>query len=208
MPSFRARHYLLLCFEKQLSTPDVANYSMFLVGFTSLVCGGASNYTAANNISWTTDDAYAPPSKPFNIPTNPGSLQTLRSFPTDPRSPHGRICYSSLIPSGLNLVRATFTYRNYDTLNQPPVFAISIGATKSSTVNLTSQDPWVEEIILNATEPQAFCLIAVSGAPVISLLELRPLPLGAYSHTSPSLGVMLRKLYRINCGSRPHNTTR
>lgn len=77
-----------------------------------------------------------------------------------------------------------------------------------STINLNVQDPWVEEIILNADQEQAFCLIAMDGIPVISLLELRPLPPRSYNRASSSLGVALKKVYRIDCGSEAMKITR
>ncbi|XP_024391724.1 probable LRR receptor-like serine/threonine-protein kinase At5g48740 isoform X1 [Physcomitrium patens] len=178
-------------------------------GFTSLVCGAPSDYISqSDGISWTSDTAFAPPiSKTFSLPSN-SSLRTLRSFPPDASRPSGRSCYSILVPFGLSLVRATFTYGNYDTLNKPPVFGVSIGATMFSTINFNTQDPWVEEMILNAAEVQTFCLISMDGIPVISLLEFRPLPPGAYNHASSSLGVALKKIYRIDCGSEAMKNTR
>ena len=179
-------------------------------GFTSLVCGpNYSRYTSNNGILWTSDADYAPPSQTFSINSHmQHSLQTLRSFPPDVSSPSGRSCYRLLVTPGLSLVRATFTYSNYDSLNQPPMFGVAIGPTLYNAVDLALRDPWVEEIILNATESQAFCLIAMTGTPVISLLELRRLPPGAYSHASPILGVLLRKIYRLDCGSDSQTTTR
>ncbi|CAK9871388.1 unnamed protein product [Sphagnum jensenii] len=89
------------------------------------------------------------------------------------------------------------------------MFGVSLGATLYSTVNLALKDPWVEEIIYNATDSRTFCLVAMVEAPVISLLELRPLPSGSYRRADPSYGgTMLRKVYRINCGSRPSESVR
>ncbi|XP_024371320.1 probable LRR receptor-like serine/threonine-protein kinase At5g48740 isoform X5 [Physcomitrium patens] len=178
-------------------------------GFVSFMCGASSDYfSQSDGISWTSDAAYAPPiSKAFSLP-NQASLLTLRAFPPDASSPSGRSCFSNLVPPSLSLVRATFAYGNYDSLNKPPVFGVSIGATMYSTINLNVQDPWVEEIILNADQEQAFCLIAMDGIPVISLLELRPLPPRSYNRASSSLGVALKKVYRIDCGSEAMKITR
>lgn len=173
------------------------------------MCGAPSDYLSQiDGISWTSDAAYAPPiSKNFSLAGH-SALRTLRSFPPDMSSPSRRNCYGDLVPDGLSLVRATFTYGNYDALNNPPVFGVSIGATMYSTVDFNMQDPWVEEVILNATEVQAFCLIAIKGIPVISLLELRPLPSGSYNHASSSSGVLLKKVYRLDCGSDAMTFTR
>lgn len=179
-------------------------------GFTSLVCGASSDYISeSDGIVWTSDVAFAPPISKNSSLTSHSSLRILRSFPPDASSPSGRNCYSNLVPAGLSLVRATFTYANYDGLNTPPVFGVSIGATMHSTVNFNIRDPWVVEVIQNATEAQAFCLIAIVGIPVISLLELRPLPPGSYNHAlSSSVGVLLKKVYRIDCGSDAMTSTR
>lgn len=164
------------------------------------------------------DDAFAPPGSqtvslntstapPFSVPP----LHSLRFFPPDKdRSPTaGRNCYSLPIPPGLNLVRSTFYYGNYNGARLAPMFGVSLGATLYSTVNLALKDPWVEEIIYNATDSRTFCLVAMVEAPVISLLELRPLPSGSYRRADPSYGgTMLRKVYRINCGSRPSESVR
>ena len=173
------------------------------------MCGAPSDYLSqSDGIVWTSDASYAPPiSKNFSLMSFP-SLRTLRSFPSDASSPSGRNCYSNLIPAGLSLVRATFAYGNYDSLNKPPVFGVSIGATMYSTINFIMRDPWVEEVILNSSEAQAFCLISISGIPVISLLELRPLPPGSYNHAWSSPGVLLKKVYRMDCGSDAMKSTR
>uniref|UniRef100_A0A7I4ABQ0 non-specific serine/threonine protein kinase n=1 Tax=Physcomitrium patens TaxID=3218 RepID=A0A7I4ABQ0_PHYPA len=197
------------CAARSCECTDRLKLFANLLGFTSLVCGAPSDYISqSDGISWTSDTAFAPPiSKTFSLPSN-SSLRTLRSFPPDASRPSGRSCYSILVPFGLSLVRATFTYGNYDTLNKPPVFGVSIGATMFSTINFNTQDPWVEEMILNAAEVQTFCLISMDGIPVISLLEFRPLPPGAYNHASSSLGVALKKIYRIDCGSEAMKNTR
>lgn len=73
-----------------------------------------------------------------------------------------------------------------------------------SLVNLTKLDPWVEEFIWRVQKGALrFCLhsLANGGFPVISSLEMRPLPDGAYSSNLDGLGgSLLRKRFRINCG--------
>ncbi|CAK9274201.1 unnamed protein product [Sphagnum jensenii] len=103
--------------------------------------------------------------------------------------------------SSIFLVRATFEYQNYDGLNDPPMFQVALGPTNLSTVDLTANDPWVVEVIYNATETQAFCLIRQMGTPVISSLEVRPLLDATYANAQASSTTMLRTLYRINCGA-------
>jgi len=96
-------------------------------------------------------------------------------------------------------------YKNYDRLGKPPVFSVSLGTAITSTVNLTGNDPWIEEFVwpVNYKDTLSFCLHSAphGGSPVISSLEVRPLPRGAY-HTGmrdfPNNS--LRKAYRINSG--------
>ncbi|CAM6048068.1 unnamed protein product [Sphagnum compactum] len=178
-------------------------------GFVSLACGASGNFTSGNNILWMSDEVYAPPGGiPATIAKN--KLGTvLRAFPADNKTTNNRpvserICYSLPIPfnpPGIFLVRATFEYQNYDGLNEPPMFRVALGPTNLSTVDLTANDPWVVEVIYNATETQAFCLIRQMGTPVISSLEVRPLLDATYANAQASSTTMLRTLYRINCGA-------
>lgn len=74
----------------------------------------------------------------------------------------------------------------------------------SAVVNLSQSDPWVEEFVWKVVgETLPFCLISIPGQgfPVISSLEVRPLPARAYGAGSEELSdSLLRKRYRINCG--------
>lgn len=95
-------------------------------------------------------------------------------------------------------------YKNYDGLGKPPVFSVSLGTAVTTTINLAHTDPWIEEFIWPTDKdvlPLCFHSIPNGGFPVISSLELRPLPLGAYtSALGDSTNKLLRKSYRINCG--------
>ncbi|KAK6141288.1 hypothetical protein DH2020_024972 [Rehmannia glutinosa] len=74
----------------------------------------------------------------------------------------------------------------------------------TTTVNLAHTDPWIEEFIWPANKdvlPLCFHAIPNGGFPVISSLELRPLPQGAYSSAlGDSNDKLLKKSFRINCG--------
>ncbi|KAM0944159.1 putative protein kinase RLK-Pelle-LRR-I-1 family [Dioscorea sansibarensis] len=103
------------------------------------------------------------------------------------------------------LVRPTFLYKNHDLRNQPPWFAISLGTAITAVVNLTVSDPWVEEFILLVRKKVVvFCLLSIpsGGSPVISSIEVRPLPDGAYGAglSGDRWNHLLRKRFRINCG--------
>lgn len=96
-------------------------------------------------------------------------------------------------------------YKNYDGLGRPPAFSVSLGTAISSTIiNLTTADPWTEEFIWPINKDTiSFCLHSIpdGGLPIISSLEIRPLPQGSYkSGIGESPYKLLRKFYRINCG--------
>ncbi|KAJ1427972.1 Serine/threonine-protein kinase, active site [Sesbania bispinosa] len=104
----------------------------------------------------------------------------------------------------LVLVRAKFVYKNYDGLGKPPRFSVSIGTAIAATINLAEHDPWNEELLWTVNKDTLpFCLISIpkGGSPVISSLEIRPLPQGAYTSGIEDFpNKLLRKTYRIDCG--------
>ncbi|KAG6657657.1 probable LRR receptor-like serine/threonine-protein kinase At5g48740 [Carya illinoinensis] len=166
-------------------------------GFLSISCGGTTGYTDSSNISWIPDDEYV---STGNITAS--FSDPIRFFPDT----QGRNCYRVPVinASSLVLVRAQFLYRNYDGRGKPPAFSVSLGTAITSTINLTTNDPWTEEFIWPVSKDTlSFCLHAIpdGGSPVISSLELRPLPQGAYaSGVGDFPNKSLRKSYRINCG--------
>lgn len=127
----------------------------------------------------------------------------IRFFPDS----RGRQCYKLPVKKkdlSSVLVRANFVYRNYDSQNSPPAFHVSIGRRITTTVDLRTNDPWIEELVWPVNEDSLMlCLLAVKGRgiPVISSLEVRPLPSGAYRNSlEGSPNVVLRRSYRINSG--------
>ncbi|RZC62300.1 hypothetical protein C5167_024069 [Papaver somniferum] len=177
-------------------------------GFLSLYCGRTSGFTDSSNISWVPDNAYVTTTNTTNLnfmDVSSSSWIPLRFFPN---SNDVRACYKlpmqNMSQSDQVLVRPQFYYKNYDGLQKPPVFWVSIGRANVATVNLSSSDPWIEEFIWPVTKDTlSFCLHALPGGgfPVISRLEIRPLPQGAYKiGMTDSLNKSLRKKYRVNCG--------
>ncbi|KAG4188921.1 hypothetical protein ERO13_A08G194800v2 [Gossypium hirsutum] len=176
-------------------------------GFLSLSCGGARTYVDSSNITWVSDDTYINTGNmtTINYVEDSGSYSSnvpLRFFPKSQR----RNCYKLPVEntSSMVLVRAQFMYKNYDRHWKPPAFLVSLGTAITSTVNLTNKDPWIEEFIWPVSKATlSFCLNAIpsSGSPVISSLEVRPLPQGAYrSGMGGFSNKSLRKQYRINSG--------
>jgi hypothetical protein len=129
--------------------------------------------------------------------------KTLRSFP------HGsRNCYT--LPSNISmkyLLRATFTYGNYDRLNKSLdgslfLFGLHIGVNFWEAVNLTNWDPSstiLKEVLTVALgNSVSVCLINFgSGIPFISSLELRPLEDTMYPFVNTSVSVSYFQRYRF-----------
>lgn len=172
-------------------------------GFLSLSCGGTTTFIDSSNISWIPDTDYIVAGNTSTVDNSKGSSSSndhVRFFP-DPRA---RKCYKLPLKNSSSsvLIRAQFVYKNYDKLGKPPTFSVSIGTAITATVNLNSHDPWIEEFVWPVNkETVSFCLHSIpqGGSPLISSLELRPMPRGAYDNgLLPSQA--LRKSYRINCG--------
>ncbi|KAL5562103.1 hypothetical protein UlMin_031850 [Ulmus minor] len=174
-------------------------------GFLSLSCGGAKNYTDSIGISWVPDSEFISSGNITSIDDKEnGSSSTIsaRYFPFS----KARNCYR--LPqnniSSLVLVRAQFVYENYDGFGKPPSFSVSLGTAIVSSANLGENDPLVEEVVWPVDKDTlSFCLLADQGkgSPVISSLEVRPLPEGAYKTGMEDFpNKALRKSYRINCG--------
>ncbi|XP_022758647.1 probable LRR receptor-like serine/threonine-protein kinase At5g48740 isoform X2 [Durio zibethinus] len=174
-------------------------------GFLSLSCGGARSFVDSSKITWVSDDTFISTGNTTTVEYVEGSSSSsvpLRFFPES----QGRNCYKLPVEniSSIILVRAQFVYKNYDRLWKPPAFSVSLGTAITSTVNLTNKDPWTEEFIWPVSkETVSFCLLAIPdcGSPVISSLEVRPLPQGAYQSGMEDFpNTSLRKCYRINSG--------
>ncbi|PPS16514.1 hypothetical protein GOBAR_AA04072 [Gossypium barbadense] len=175
-------------------------------GFLSLSCGGAKSYVDSSKIKWVSDDTFITTGNTTTVEyaegTSSSSSIALRFFP----EPRGRNCYRLPVEnmSSIVLVRAQFVYNNYDGLEKPPAFSVSLGRAIVNTVNLTHKDPWIDEFLWPVSKDTlSFCLQAIpdGGAPVISSLEVRPLPRGAYQSGMDDIpNKSLRKSYRINSG--------
>ncbi|XP_010264107.1 PREDICTED: probable LRR receptor-like serine/threonine-protein kinase At5g48740 isoform X2 [Nelumbo nucifera] len=176
-------------------------------GFLSLSCGGSTSFVDSSNISWVPDDDYVSTGNGTTVNFIEGSSTSrvpLRFFLD---SQEGRKCYKLPVKniSSVVLIRPQFFYKNYDGLGKPPAFQVSLGTATITTVNLTNSDPWVEEFIWPVTKDTVpFCFLSIldGGVPVISSLEVRPLPDGAYRSGMGNLtNKSLRKHYRVNCGN-------
>jgi hypothetical protein len=131
-----------------------------------------------------------------------GQQKNLRSFPNGTRN-----CYT--LPSTIGkkyLLRATFTYGNYDRLSKTQdgslfLFGLHIGVNFWEAVNLSNWDPsltvWKEVITIAPSNSVSVCLINFgSGIPFISSLELRPLEDTMYPFVNTSVSVSYFQRYR------------
>ncbi|KAL4571911.1 hypothetical protein LXL04_018678 [Taraxacum kok-saghyz] len=168
-------------------------------GFWSLSCGSATNFIDSSNISWVSDYNYITKGNTTIVDSN----ESIRFFP----HPRSRNCYKlplNYASSSLILIRVSFVYKNYDGLQQPPLFSVSFGTAIFATVNLSVKDPWVEEFIWRIEKENVLlCLNSIpnGGIPVISSIEFRPTPQGGYYNGMEDFtNKLIRKRYRINCG--------
>ncbi|XBI19822.1 hypothetical protein VPH35_061253 [Triticum aestivum] len=129
--------------------------------------------------------------------------KTLRSFPDGSRN-----CYTlTSIVGKKYLLRALFTYGNYDGLNKtmdgsPFLFGLHIGVNFWESVNLTNTDPsdtvWKEVITVAPSNAVSVCLINFgSGTPFISALELRPLEDTMYPFVNTSVSISNFQRFRF-----------
>nr|XP_048337454.1 probable LRR receptor-like serine/threonine-protein kinase At5g48740 isoform X2 [Ziziphus jujuba var. spinosa] len=158
-----------------------------------------------SNIYWIPDSSFISTGNTTTIQHAEGTSSSsvpIRYFPDS----QGRKCYRLPVKnvSSMVLVRAQFVYKNYDGDGKPPSFSVSLGTATLSTTDLSSKDPWIEEFLWPVNKDVlSFCLLAIpdKGYPVISSLEIRPLPQDSYTTGMEDFqNTSLRKRHRINCG--------
>ncbi len=190
-------------------------------GFLNVDCGltNRSTYNDTDTtLTYVSDREFVESGKSYDImaqymadATNEQE-KTLRSFPDGQRN-----CYTLPTNSSKKyLIRATFTYGNYDGLNSSEkgslfIFGLHIGVNFWTTVNLTKWDPsstvWKEVITVAPDKSVSVCLINMgSGTPFISTLDLRPLQDTMYPFVNASTSVSY--FSRIRFGSVDEYITR
>ncbi|KAL1212392.1 putative LRR receptor-like serine/threonine-protein kinase [Cardamine amara subsp. amara] len=173
-------------------------------GFISLACGLVpkdTTYTEkTTNITYKSDANYIDSGLVGRINDQyKAQLQqqtwTLRSFPEGERN-----CYNfNLTAKSKYLIRGTFIYGNYDSMNQLPIFDLHIGPNKWTSVKLdgVANGTMVREIIHVLTQDRLqVCLVKTGKTiPFISSLELRPLNNNTYVSESGSLIAVSRVFF-------------
>uniref|UniRef100_J3L540 Protein kinase domain-containing protein n=1 Tax=Oryza brachyantha TaxID=4533 RepID=J3L540_ORYBR len=211
----------LLAFQMLLAASMIQVHAQSPAGFVSIDCGytNSSDYVdEKTNLTYDSDERYVEGGKNFSIRAEHmkdaanKQEQTLRSFPDGQRN-----CYTLPTDSGKKyLIRATFTYGNYDELNSskngsPFLFGLHIGVNFWTEVNLTNWNPsntvWKEAITVAPDTSIHVCLINLeSGIPFMSTLDLRPLQDTMYPFVNVSTSVS--SFSRLRFGSVDELITR
>ncbi|CAA7404348.1 unnamed protein product [Spirodela intermedia] len=178
-------------------------HQMGYAGFISVDCGlpDESDYRDdATGITYVPDTPYvdAGVTEIATAEGFPRRYRTLRVFPQG-----GRNCYN-LRPvhlGGKYLVRAGFFYGDYDGLQSPPEFELHIGVNVRLTIRLSLNDSSLSEVIAAAQGHTIWvCLVNTNkGTPLISTIEVRPLPNLLYPHANASQSLHLQR--RSNFGT-------
>ncbi|XP_054782575.1 probable LRR receptor-like serine/threonine-protein kinase At4g29180 [Prosopis cineraria] len=180
--------------------------------FISIDCGASNEYTDTQTGIWyQTDTSFVETGTNHMVESASRSdlnylyfgrqLQTLRSFSEGKRN-----CYTLKPKQGEHnkyLIRAFFSYGNYDSKNQTPTFDLYLGVTFWSTVDLGDNYYDYKEIIHSpTTDTIHVCLLNTGkGIPFISTLELRPLSNSIYPTLSPSHQSLLDHQASLDIGS-------
>jgi hypothetical protein len=187
-------------------------HTLHCAGYLSIDCGWRNNDTYIDEnlgLPYTVDDEFVEGGEnieillQFRVGAGNEQQKTLRSFPDGSRN-----CYTLPSTAGKKyLLRAMFTYGNYDKLNKTLdgslfLFGLHIGVNFWETVNLSNSDPlntiWKEVLTVAPSNSLSVCLINFgSGVPFISSLELRPLQDTMYPFVNTSVSVSYFQRFRF-----------
>ncbi|XP_013634978.1 PREDICTED: probable LRR receptor-like serine/threonine-protein kinase At2g28960 [Brassica oleracea var. oleracea] len=118
-------------------------------------------------------------------------FKDLRYFPDGVRN-----CYNLTVNKGIsNLIRAGFSYGNYDGLNISPRFHMHIGPNMWTSVVVGSES-YREIIYMSKSNLLQICRVETGETiPMISTLELRPLRNDSYMTQFGPLDLIFRRTY-------------
>ncbi|TVU23156.1 hypothetical protein EJB05_30242, partial [Eragrostis curvula] len=177
-----------------------------VAGFISVDCGlpGTASYVDdGTKLSYAPDAAFIDTGTNYDISPDYIKEQLSRTYHNVRSFPNGtRNCYTLRSLAGNKyLVRATFKYGDYDSLNRPPAFDLYVGVNFWKTVTLVDPNvvSIVEAIVVVPDDFVQVCLVNTgTGTPFISSLDLRPLNKSLYPQANATRGLVL--LGRFNFG--------
>ncbi|KAL0729374.1 hypothetical protein Bca4012_025467 [Brassica carinata] len=156
-------------------------------GFISLDCGLPANELSpyietTTRLNFSSDAAFIQTGKIGRIHSNAVSKSqrpytTMRYFPDGIRN-----CYNLNVQKGRKyLIRAIFTYGNYDGRNIEPEFDLYLGPNLWTTIYLEAQSTREEMLHMPTSNSLQICLVKTGETtPLISALELRPMGNDSY----------------------------
>ncbi|GMH17627.1 hypothetical protein Nepgr_019468 [Nepenthes gracilis] len=199
----RPWRFCMLCALLACLAPPITVHSQDQSGFISIDCG-LSNDTIyidkTTGLQYTSDASFidtgsnADVSPLYQTTSNLQQLINVRSFPQGTRN-----CYTLRPTQGKGenyLIRATFMYGNYDSLNKPPEFDIHLGVDIWDTVKINDSSQVITKEIIHTPTTADYLYVCLAntggGTPFISTLELRPLNNSIYKRETGSLALVDR----------------
>ena len=171
-------------------------------GFISLDCGLPANespYTdTITGLTFLSDVDFIQSGKRGE--TGDDETYTYRQYKDLRYFPDGiRNCYNLTVNKGVNyLIRAGFSYGNYDGLNMYPKFDMHVGPNLWTAVDLRFEKDR-EITYMSKSNSLQICLVTTGKTlPMISTLELRPLRNNSYMTQFGSLSLIERLHYKSN----------
>ncbi|CAL9234745.1 unnamed protein product [Arabidopsis halleri] len=168
-------------------------------GFISLDCGlppGESPYTdPVTGLTFSSDADFIESGKRGeagdDVTYTYRQYKDLRYFPDGIRN-----CYNLIVNKGINyLIRAGFSYGNYDGLNVYPKFDLHVGPNMWIAVDLDDENDR-EIIYMTKSNVLQICLVKTGVTiPMISTLELRPSKNDSYMTQFGPLNLIHRRAY-------------
>ncbi|KAK8608407.1 hypothetical protein V6N13_023831 [Hibiscus sabdariffa] len=166
-------------------------------GFLSIDCGAEDDYLDNPTGLWfksdkdfigTGENHEMLPQHQFDNEQFGRRYKTLRSFPNGIKNCYTLHVDGATAKNNSFLIRASFSYGNYDLKNQPPKFDLYLGVNYWATVEFNFLQTFFYDIIhVFPTDTEHVCLLSTgSGTPFVSSLEIRPSNFSIYGDGSSS----------------------
>lgn len=186
---------------------EIDLFCTHFIWFVSLDCGlptKESYIEPKSNLNFSSDAEFIQSRKSGKVAqdwlSDYKQYNVLRYFPGEDGL---RNCYNLKVNQGTDyLIRAGFSYGNYDGLNRSPKFDMYIGPNLWTTVDSPQYEYNYEIIHRPKSNNLQICLVKTGETtPMISTLELRPLRDGSYFTQSGSLRLLDRSFLQSDTGS-------